>query len=59
MAATTLFKFDFGDLFSIGVFSAIMTIISFCMVDMFDTIGTLYGTAQLPGMLVRKATCPT
>ena len=58
MAATTLFKFDFGDLFSIGVFSAIMTIISFCMVDMFDTIGTLYGTAQRAGMLDKEGNLP-
>ncbi|MCI6013236.1 MAG: NCS2 family permease [Firmicutes bacterium] len=29
-----------------GIFSAIMYIITFCLVDMFDTIGTLYGTAS-------------
>jgi AGZA family xanthine/uracil permease-like MFS transporter len=51
MVDMTLFKFDFKNLFDIGVFSAIMTIISFCMVDMFDTIGTLYGTAKKAGML--------
>lgn len=51
MFHTTFFKFDFKNLFDIGVFSAIMTIISFCMVDMFDTIGTLYGTAKKAGML--------
>lgn len=51
MVDVTLFKFDFKNLFDIGVFSAIMTIISFCMVDMFDTIGTLYGTAKKAGML--------
>lgn len=51
MVNTTLFKFDFKGLLSIGIFSAIMTIISFCMVDMFDTIGTLYGTAKKANML--------
>lgn len=51
MFQTTFLKFDFKNLFDIGVFSAIMTIISFCMVDMFDTIGTLYGTARKAGML--------
>ena len=51
MAEYTLFAFDFGNLFEIGIFSAIMTIITFCMVDMFDTIGTLYGTAGKAGML--------
>lgn len=34
-----------------GVFNAIMLIITFCLVDMFDTIGTLYGTASQAGML--------
>ena len=34
-----------------GIFSAIMYIITFCLVDMFDTIGTLYGTAAQADML--------
>lgn len=34
-----------------GVFSAIMYVITFCLVDMFDTIGTLYGTAAQADML--------
>jgi AGZA family xanthine/uracil permease-like MFS transporter len=34
-----------------GVFSAIMLVISFCLVDMFDTIGTLYGAASQAKML--------
>ena len=29
-----------------GVISAIMLIVTFCLVDMFDTIGTLYGAAS-------------
>lgn len=51
LADKTLFKFDFSTLFELGTLSAIMTIISFCMVDMFDTIGTLLGTASKAGML--------
>lgn len=34
-----------------GVFNAVMLIITFCLVDMFDTIGTLYGTAAQADML--------
>lgn len=34
-----------------GVFNAIVLIITFCLVDMFDTIGTLYGTASQANML--------
>ncbi|MEF9983926.1 MAG: NCS2 family permease [Oscillospiraceae bacterium] len=51
MVDLTLFKFDFVTLFKLGTFSAIMTIITFCMVDMFDTIGTLIGTAKKANML--------
>lgn len=34
-----------------GVFSAIMLVVAFCLVDMFDTIGTIYGTASQADML--------
>ncbi len=34
-----------------SVFNAIILIITFCLVDMFDTIGTLYGTSAQAGML--------
>lgn len=34
-----------------GVFSAIMLIITYCLVDMFDTIGTLYGCASEADLL--------
>ena len=34
-----------------GIFSAIILVISFCIVDMFDTVGTLYGTATEAKML--------
>ncbi len=37
-----------------GVFSAIMLIVAFCLVDMFDTVGTIYGTASQAGMLDEK-----
>ncbi len=34
-----------------SVFSVIMLIITFCLVDMFDTLGTLYGTCAEANML--------
>ena len=34
-----------------GVLSAVMLVITFCLVDMFDTIGTLYGCASQANML--------
>ena len=34
-----------------GIFNAVMLIITFCLVDMFDTLGTLYGTAAQANML--------
>ena len=34
-----------------GIISAIMLVVTFCLVDMFDTIGTLYGCASQANML--------
>lgn len=58
MAELTLFKADFATLFSTGVFTAITLIITFCMIDMFDTIGTLIGAADKAGMLDEKGNMP-
>ena len=58
MAETTLFKFDFTDFFRIGWFTAISLIITFCMIDMFDTIGTLVGTASRAGMTDQEGNMP-
>ena len=41
----------FGGAHIDGVFGAIVLVITFCLVDMFDTIGTLYGTASQANML--------
>ena len=41
----------FGGAHIDGVFGAVVLIITFCLVDMFDTIGTLYGTASQADML--------
>lgn len=58
MVHLTLFKFNFGMLAKMGWVTAIMTIISFCMVDMFDTIGTLIGTATRAGMVDKDGNMP-
>lgn len=58
MAATTLFKFNFGHLFSIGWFTVITLVITFCIIDMFDTIGTLVGTASRAGMVDENGNMP-
>ena len=58
MAETTLFKFDFATFFSIGWFTIITLIITFCMIDMFDTIGTFVGTASRAGMLDKNGKMP-
>ena len=59
MASTTLFKFDFRGFAEIGWFTAITLIITFCIIDMFDTIGTLVGTASRAGMLDKNGKMPT
>ncbi|MCD7846760.1 MAG: NCS2 family permease [Oscillospiraceae bacterium] len=58
MAETTLFKFDFATLFDIGWFTVITLVITFCMIDMFDTIGTLVGTATRAGMVDENGNMP-
>lgn len=58
MASTTLFKFDFRGFAEIGWFTAITLIITFCIIDIFDTIGTLVGTASRAGMLDKNGKMP-
>ncbi|MCR4956197.1 MAG: NCS2 family permease [Lachnospiraceae bacterium] len=58
MAATTLFKFNFANFVKIGWFTMITLIITFCIIDMFDTIGTLVGTASRAGMVDKEGNMP-
>ncbi|MDY3255419.1 MAG: NCS2 family permease [Lachnospiraceae bacterium] len=58
MAATTLFKLNFAGLANLGVFTVITLVITFCLIDMFDTIGTLVGTASRAGMLDKDGNMP-
>ena len=58
MASTTLFKFNFQGVAQIGWFTAITLIVTFCIIDMFDTIGTLVGTASRAGMLDKDGKMP-
>lgn len=58
MADTTLFKFNFSGFVEIGWFTAITLIITFCIIDMFDTIGTLVGTASRAGMVDENGEMP-
>ncbi len=58
MASNTLFKFNFAGFVQIGWFTAITLVITFCIIDMFDTIGTLVGTASRAGMLDDEGKMP-
>ncbi|MDY5613134.1 NCS2 family permease [Dysosmobacter sp.] len=58
MAQTTLFKFNFAGLVQVGWFTVITLVITFCMIDMFDTIGTLVGTASRAGMVDAEGNMP-
>ncbi len=58
MVETTLFKFNFSGFLQIGWFTAITLVITFCMIDMFDTIGTLVGTASRAGMVDDQGSMP-
>ena len=53
VGVTAIFKgeswaYAFG---TVGVLTAICNIITFCLIDMFDTVGTLYGAASAANML--------
>jgi AGZA family xanthine/uracil permease-like MFS transporter len=58
MVSTTLFQFNFVGFMKIGWFTVITLIVTFCIIDMFDTIGTLVGTASRAGMVDENGNMP-
>jgi AGZA family xanthine/uracil permease-like MFS transporter len=58
MMETTFFKFNFAGIANVGWFTVITLIITFCIIDMFDTIGTLVGTASRAGMVDEEGNMP-
>ena len=58
MLETTFFKFNFQGLLQMGLFTVVTLVITFCMIDMFDTIGTLVGTASRAGMVDKDGNMP-
>ena len=54
----TAFQLDLPGTMSMGVPLLITSVISFFIVDMFDTVGTLLGTAGNAGMLDEKGNLP-
>lgn len=58
MFELTFFKFNFQGFLEIGWFTAITLVVTFCIIDMFDTIGTLVGTASRAGMLDKQGKMP-
>ena len=58
MLDTTFFKFNFSGFLEMGWFTAVTLIITFCIIDMFDTIGTLVGTASRAGMVDEEGNMP-
>ena len=58
MAQTTLFKLNFAGFVEIGWFTVITLVVTFCVIDMFDTIGTLVGTASRAGLLDKEGNMP-
>ncbi len=54
----TAFQLDFGGVMSMGFLPLATAVISFFIVDCFDTIGTLLGTAGNAGMLDKDGNLP-
>ena len=51
-------KFNFAGFLEIGWFTVVTLTITFCIIDMFDTIGTLVGTASRAGMVDENGNMP-
>ncbi len=58
MASTTLFKLNFRGFVQIGWFTIVTLVATFCILDMFDTIGSLVGTASRAGMIDKNGNMP-
>ena len=58
MANLTLLKFNFETLKSLGIVTVITIILTFGIIDMFDTIGTVVGTASRANMIDEKGNVP-
>ena len=56
--APMFMKLDIGGAFAKGILPLITAVISFTMVDCFDTIGTLIGTATNAGLTDRRGNLP-
>lgn len=56
--APVFLKFDFSGVFAKGVLPLITAVLSFALVDCFDTVGTLIGTASSANMLDEKGNLP-
>ena len=56
--APVLFKMDFGGIMAKGLVPLITAVISFTLVDCFDTVGTLIGTATNAGLTDRHGNLP-
>ena len=56
--APTFCKLDFGGLLSHGFLPLFTAVISFALVDCFDTVGTLIGTATNAGMVDENGNLP-
>ena len=58
LTATTLFRLNFAGISQVGWFTMITLLVTFCIIDMFDTIGTLVGTASRAHMLDAEGAMP-
>lgn len=58
LAKNTLFKFDFAGLFKGNIISAILSVLlivfAVVLMDLFDTVGTLYATAEKGNLIDEK-----
>ena len=58
MVETTLFKFNFQGFMQIGWLTVVTLVVTFCMADMFNSVGTLVGVSSYAGMLDKDNKVP-
>ena len=56
---STLGMFDLGNVWSIGIVAALLTIFSFMLTDFFDTMGTATGLAEQAGLTDERGRVPS
>ena len=54
----TFLSFDFQGFINLGAYTAVVVLVTFCIIDMFGTIGSIIGTASKTGLVNERGDIP-